>query len=312
MSSSSPRLQRFLAEAGIAARRKAEALIVEGRVRVNGKVAELGSRVEPKDRVEVDGKHVTVERKVYALLNKPRGCVSTLSDPDNRPTVMELLPKDGPRIYPVGRLDFNTEGLLLFTNDGDLANGLMHPRREVPKTYHAKLRSLLTDADVTALETGIEIDGAMRKAVVAGGGTAENGKNSWVELTITEGRNRQVHRMLESLGHEISRLIRVGYGPLVVGDLRRAKWRPLSPEELDQLRTIAGVDAPLRSSPARVTATPRRPTASASRKPAPGTRPSRAPAARSFRDPAKSFRGQKPGPRPGAKPGAKRPGRPAR
>jgi 23S rRNA pseudouridine2605 synthase len=242
VSGDAPRLQRFLAEAGIAARRKAEVLITDGRVRVNGKVAELGSRVDPvRDRVEVDGKPVLVERKVYALLNKPRGCVSTLSDPEGRPTVMELLPKQGPRIYPVGRLDFNTEGLLLFTNDGDLANGLMHPRREVPKTYHAKLRSILTEADVAALEAGVELDGGVRKATVAGGGTAANGKSSWVEITITEGRNRQIHRMLESLGHEISRLIRVGYGPLVVGELRRAKWRPLSPEELDGLRELAGL-----------------------------------------------------------------------
>ncbi|MEO6953879.1 MAG: pseudouridine synthase, partial [Polyangia bacterium] len=162
----------------MAARRKAEVLITEGRVRVNGKVAELGSRVEPKDRVEVDGKLVIVERKRYLVLNKPRGCVSTLDDPEGRPTVMDLLPKDGPRIYPVGRLDFNTEGVLLFTNDGDLANGLMHPRRAVPKTYHAKLRSILHDGDAAQLETGIELDGAIRKAVIAGAGISENGEHS--------------------------------------------------------------------------------------------------------------------------------------
>ena len=263
MKTDSPRLQRFLAEAGIAARRKAELLITEGRVKVNGKVAELGSRVDPaRDRVEVDGRSVSVERKVYALLNKPRGCVSTLDDPEGRPTVMELLPKQGPRIYPVGRLDFNTEGLLLFTNDGDLANGLMHPRREVPKTYHAKLRALLSDSDVSALEKGVELDGAVRKATVAGGGTAANGKSSWIELTITEGRNRQIHRMLESIGHEVARLIRVGYGPLVVGELRRAKWRPLTPEELDALRDLAGIEAPKRPqtiAPIRKAAAPTKP-----------------------------------------------------
>ncbi len=236
-------MQRFLAEAGVAARRKAEQLIVAGRVSVNGRVAaELGTRVDPaRDRVELDGKRVVVEHKDYLLLHKPRGYVSTLADPEGRPTVMALLPKQGPRLYPVGRLDFNTEGLLLFTNDGALANGLMHPRREVPKTYHVKARGVISDADVAALEAGVELDGAIRKASVVGGGLTEGGKHSWIELQITEGRNRQVHRMLESLGHQVSRLVRVGYGPLSTERLARGKWRRLEAEEVAALAALAGV-----------------------------------------------------------------------
>jgi 23S rRNA pseudouridine2605 synthase len=257
------RLQRFLAEAGIAARRKAEALITEGRVRVNGRTAELGVRVVPgKDRVELDGRPVAREKKAYLLLHKPRGYVSTLSDPDGRPTVMELLPRSGPRLYPVGRLDFNTEGLLLFTNDGELANGLMHPRREVQKTYHVKLRGVLTGSDVERLEGGVELDGAARKARVAGGGKSESGKHSWIELSITEGRNRQIHRMMEAIGHEVSRLVRVGYGPLGITALPRGKWRRLTPDELQQLGELAGVRPPRPEEPAR--RAPRRPVKKAS------------------------------------------------
>lgn len=193
----------------------------------------------------MDGKPVQAERKSYILLNKPRGFVATLADPEGRPTVMELLPKDGPRIYPVGRLDFNTEGLLVFTNDGDLANGLMHPRRQVNKTYHAKLRAIITDEEVKQLEAGIELDGAVRKATVVGGGLSTSGKYSWVELMITEGRNRQVHRMLEALGHEVARLVRVGYGGLVPDKLRLGKWRPLTLEEVQALGELAGVRKPV-------------------------------------------------------------------
>jgi 23S rRNA pseudouridine2605 synthase len=253
-------LQRFLAEAGVAARRKAEVMILDGRVRVNGRVVtELGTRVQPRDRVELDGQRVVAEHKAYVLLHKPRGYVSTLADPEGRPTVMALLPKDGPRLYPVGRLDFNTEGLLLFTNDGELANGLMHPRREVPKTYHVKARGVLSATDVEQLESGIELDGAPRKARVAGGGLSASGKQSWIELVITEGRNRQVHRMMEAVGQEISRLVRVGYGPLTTEGLTRGKWRLLTPEELDALAHLAGVEieaaqpkpAPRRAPPPR-------------------------------------------------------------
>jgi 23S rRNA pseudouridine2605 synthase len=168
--------------------------------------------------------------------------VSTLSDPDGRDTVMTLLPKDGPRLYPVGRLDFNTEGLLLFTNDGELANGLMHPRREVPKTYHVKARGVISEVDVERLEGGIELDGAPRRARVAGGGLTPGGKQSWIELTITEGRNRQVHRMMEAIGQEVSRLVRVAYGPLTTDGLARGKWRHLTSDELAELAHLAGVE----------------------------------------------------------------------
>jgi 23S rRNA pseudouridine2605 synthase len=226
-----------------------------------------------RDRVEVDGKRIVAERKSTLLLYKPRGCVATLSDPEGRPTVMELLPEDGPRIYPVGRLDFNTEGLLLFTNDGDLANGLMHPRREVEKTYHVKLRGILSQEDVARLEEGIELDGAPRKARVAGGGVGEGGKHSWVELTITEGRNRQVHRMMESLGHQIARLVRVGYGPLTTKGLRPGKWRRLEPEELRALAALAGTAPP---GPRPAPAGQHKATRPSRPKPSPTRRPARA------------------------------------
>ncbi len=232
-------------------------MIVEGRVRVNGQVVtELGTRVDPSnDRVELDGKRVAIERKEYLLLYKPRGYVSTLDDPDGRDTVMALLPKDGPRLYPVGRLDYNTEGLLLFTNDGELANGLMHPRREVPKTYHVKTRGVISEVDVQRLEGGIELDGAPRRARVAGGGLTPGGLQSWIELTITEGRNRQVHRMMEAIGQEVSRLVRVAYGPLTTDGMARGKWRHLTSDELAELAHLAGVEvaaAKPRPAPVRV------------------------------------------------------------
>jgi 23S rRNA pseudouridine2605 synthase len=236
------RLQRFLAQGGIASRRKAESLITEGHVRVNGRVVtEMGSRVQPgRDRIEVDGRRVVVERPVYLMLNKPRGYVTTLSDPEGRPTVMKLLQRVEERVYPVGRLDFNTEGLLLITNDGDLAHGLMHPRRQVDKVYRVKVRGAAGPELVSALERGVEVDGELRTASVTVLGVTEGGKNTWLEMTIHEGRNRQIHRMIEAVGLMVAKLERVGYGGLELGTLPRGKSRPLLPRELDRLRKLAG------------------------------------------------------------------------
>ena len=236
------RLQRFLAQAGVASRRKAEALITEGRVKVNGKVVtELGTKVDPDgDKVVVGGRRLLVERPVYLLCNKPRGYVTTVSDPEGRPTVMALIPPQSGRVYPVGRLDFNTEGLLLFTNDGDLANALMHPRREIEKTYHVKLRGVASAETVAALERGVELDGAVRKAKAKLLKQTEGGHNSWLEVTIHEGRNRQIHRMAEAIGFDVAKLQRVRYAGLGLGELPLGKVRPLSTEEVSALRKATG------------------------------------------------------------------------
>ena len=239
------RLQRFLAQAGVASRRKAEELITDGHVRVNGRiVTELGSKVDPRaDQVEVDGKRVRAEEHVYLLLHKPRGYVTTLSDPERRPTVMELIGKAGPRVYPVGRLDFNTEGLLLLTNDGDLANALMHPRGEVEKTYEVKLRGLATAELIEAFQNGVILDDGERtepaRATLLG--ESEGGHNSWLEVTIHEGKNRQIHRMAEALGFQVAKLKRVRYAGLDLTGVRVGKFRRLHDDEVARLRKLVGL-----------------------------------------------------------------------
>lgn len=235
------RLQRFLSQAGIASRRKAETLIAEGRVKVNGQVvSELGSKVDPdKDKIVVGGRRLFVEQAVYLLLNKPRGYVTTLSDPQGRPTVMELIGPVGARVFPIGRLDFNTEGILLFTNDGDLAQALMHPRKEVEKTYRVKVRGPVDGRTLASL-SHVELDGAVRPAQVELLSTADSGKNSWLEITIHEGRTRQIHRMAESVGLAVVKLERVRYAGLEVGTLPRGKWRRLEHREVAALRRAAG------------------------------------------------------------------------
>ena len=232
-----------MSQAGVASRRAAEKLILDGRVRVNGRVVrELGTKVDPaRDSVEVDGHKAQRETKQYWLLYKPRGYVTTRSDPDGRPTVMELLPSVDVRLYPVGRLDFNTEGLLLVTNDGDLANALMHPRGEVPKTYRVKLRGMVTQDAIDQWQSGVELDDGIRTAPADVAHLGDTERNSWVEITIREGRNRQIHRMAAAVGFEIAKLQRVRYGPLEVGRLRPGKYRELLPEEVRALRKACGL-----------------------------------------------------------------------
>src|SRR5215472_7488590 len=172
------RLQRFLAQAGVASRRKAEELIVAGRVKVNGQiVTELGSKVDPDaDKIFLGGKRLLVERPVYLMLNKPRGYVTTLSDPEGRPTVARFLKRAGARVFPVGRLDFNTEGLLICTNDGDLAHALMHPKHEVPKTYHVKLQGMAGPEVVSAWQKGVTLDDGTRTAPATVARLGDTGK----------------------------------------------------------------------------------------------------------------------------------------
>ena len=265
------RLQRFLAQAGVASRRKAEELITLGRVKVNGRVVtELGTKVDSvRDKVEVSGRRLAVEEHLYLLLNKPRGYVTTLSDPEKRPTVMELLRGIEARVYPVGRLDFNTEGLLVFTNDGDLANGLMHPRREVQKTYRVKVRGILTAEELAQLRSGVTLDDGVRTAPaeVTPGGASTGGHNSWFEITIHEGRNRQIHRMVEALGHQVAKLERVRYAGLEAGTLRPGRYRQLVEREVETLKVVAGLVSPKRraAKPAHRPSLP--PTSSRSRGP---------------------------------------------
>lgn len=234
------RVHRALAQAGVASRRAAEKLVAEGRVTVNGQVATVGQVVRETDAIAVDGTPVRAEPIRTYMLNKPMGMVSTASDPEGRPTVLDPLPHDV-RLYPIGRLDINTTGLLLITNDGDLAHRLMHPRSKVPKTYEALVEGRVSSAAVRALRNGIELDdGPTQPARVdlldrqAVGGT-------WLRIEITEGRNRQVRRMCEAVGHRVRRLARTGYGGLGLGRLKRGEFRMLSSGELASLEAQAGL-----------------------------------------------------------------------
>ncbi len=237
------RLQRFLAQAGVASRRKAESLITEGRVRVNGaRVTLLGTKVDPrKDRVEVNGKRVQAEDLVYLLLNKPAGVVTTLDDPEGRPTIVDLLPPEGARVFPVGRLDFYSEGALLCTNDGELVHALTHPSRHVPKRYLVRVRGEVTEAQLAALANGVELeDGRTSKAKVLV--RAETRGHTWLDITVFEGRNRLIRRMCETLNLVVMRLLRSELAGLTVEDLRPGTLRLLSPKEIATLRATAGLE----------------------------------------------------------------------
>jgi 23S rRNA pseudouridine2605 synthase len=241
------RLQRFMAQAGVASRRKSEELIAEGRVRVNGRVVtELGTKVDPaRDEITVAGRALAAQEHVYLLLNKPKGYVTTRSDPEGRPTVMELLRGVDERVYPVGRLDFNTEGVLVLTNDGDLAHGLMHPSREVEKVYRVKLRGVIDQAGVRELREGVTLDDGTRTAPakVAHLGATEGGHNTWLEVAIHEGKNRQIHRMAEALGFQVAKLERVRYAGIEAGTLKPGRWRRLVEREVSALRHAAGLSS---------------------------------------------------------------------
>ena len=237
------RLQKFMAEAGVASRRACEELIRQGRVTVNGETASLGRSVEPKqDRVELDGKPVQKEqRRTVILLYKPRGVVSTSSDPEGRRTVQDYFREIPERLYNVGRLDLNSEGLLLMTNDGALANRLTHPRYGVEKTYYAVCDGRLTASEAARLTNGVELeDGVTAPARVDAVRTTQCGDTSFL-ITIHEGRNRQIRRMLEAVGHRTLRLKRERFGPLSLGTLAPGEWRKLSDEEIKKLENALGL-----------------------------------------------------------------------
>ena len=231
------RLHKVIARAGVASRRAAEALIREGRVTVNGQVVErLGTSVEAgKDVVRVDGRRLApAAAPVYLMLHKPRGYVTTLSDPEGRPTVKDLVAGLDIRVFPVGRLDFHTEGLLLLTNDGALARDLMHPSRHVPKTYRARVRGVPGPEAIARLQKGVVVEG--RRTLPARARRLPSATASWVEITVVEGRKHQVRRMLEAVGHPVTRLRRVAYGGVELGNLKVGESRPLTGPEISRLR----------------------------------------------------------------------------
>jgi 23S rRNA pseudouridine2605 synthase len=231
-----------LALAGVSSRRAADELIVRGVVRVNGNVVrELGTPVNPGDVVDVRGTVVAPgAERTYVAVHKPVGMVTTLRDPQGRRTVAELLPKGSPRLVPVGRLDYDTAGLLLMTDDGELVNRLLHPRYEVEKTYRATIAGRLSAEDVKGLQGGVELD-AYKAAGAKVRVVAVRGDSSVVDITIHEGRNRQVRRMFEALRHPVRTLVRLRFGPVALGDLPPGGVRPLTAKELHALqRTAAG------------------------------------------------------------------------
>ena len=238
------RVQKFLSRAGVASRRKAEELIRAGRVTVNGEmVTGLATKIIPGiDVVTVDGVPASPPEELhYLLVNKPAGVVTTLEDPQGRPTVAQFVPQDGPRLFPVGRLDQNTTGLLLMTNDGELAHALMHPRFHVPKTYRAVVDGIPDEGDLGRLRAGIDLDDG--RTAPAEAHLADCGADSaTVLLTLREGRKRQVRRMFSAIGHPVSALARVAYGPLIDEGLAVGEVRELAPEEIEALRAAVGGD----------------------------------------------------------------------
>lgn len=234
------RLQKFLARAGVASRRKCEELIVEGRVSVNGRVVtELGTKVDPgSDIVAFDGEEVSLpDDAVVIMLNKPAGYLTAMSDSREQNVVSKLVPVDAyPGLYPVGRLDRDTTGLLLFTTDGELGHALLHPSKHVSKSYVAKVEGALSEAERQALETGVELDDGMTAPAKCEVISVEpDGTASTVRLTIHEGRKRQVRRMLKAVGHDVIALHRESFGPLALGDLPEGTWRELTPDEVESL-----------------------------------------------------------------------------
>ena len=238
------RLQKIMAASGIASRRKAEEIIAAGRVTLNGKVVtEQGTKADPeRDEICVDGKRVEkAQRHVYFALYKPKGYVTTVSDPEGRPTVLDLLPQRSERVYPVGRLDYASEGLLLMTNDGVLAARLMKAGTHVPKTYLVKTSGKPDEKAIARLRAGVTIeleDGRKVKTSPAKIRLAEDGANPWYEVVLIEGRNRQIRRMFEKVGHRVEKIKRMQIGPLHL-DVAPGKWRELTATEVVELKRAA-------------------------------------------------------------------------
>ena len=228
------RLQKFFSDCGVLSRRAAEAEIAAGKVKVNGVVAQIGDSIDPDtDIVEYKGKRIrprATEKRHYIMLNKPRGYVTTMQDEKGRPTVANLTSGVGTRVYPVGRLDMDSEGLLLLTDDGEFANQLTHPRHEIPKIYHVTLSKVLTKEELAALRAPMELDGYRLQPV-----TVKKLAPDTIQMNLYEGRNRQIRRMCEAAGLKVLRLQRIAIGDLSLGDLPLGKWRELTPNEVQYL-----------------------------------------------------------------------------
>ncbi|UNT96321.1 pseudouridine synthase [Allobaculum mucilyticum] len=234
------RLQKLIAQSGVCSRRKAEELILAGKVKVNGKVVStLGTKADFSDRITVDGKAITRDEKVYYVLNKPKGCVSTVKDDKDRHTVMDYVPLNV-RVFPVGRLDYDTSGVLLMTNDGEFANKMLHPRYHLPKTYEVNLQGTLTDEDIRKLRKGFTWKGekfAPAKVFVKDKDPIRD--RTFLNLTIYEGKNHQVKKMMEALGHEVRRLNRLSFGFVTTEGLRPGEVRRLKPYDVRKLIAMA-------------------------------------------------------------------------
>ncbi len=227
------RLQKFLSQAGVASRRKAEALILAGRVRVNGApVRELGTKVDAaRDVIEVDGERVQAAVTEWLAVHKPRGYVTTRHDPEGRPTVYELVPAEYAGLFYVGRLDYDSEGLVLLTNDGETANRLMHPRYGTERVYEVEVVGQVSPAALRQLQSGVELEDGRARAETVARLKASPGRTR-LRLTLLEGRNREVRRLFRALGHTVDRLVRVSYGPVRLGGLAPGKWRKLTGNEM--------------------------------------------------------------------------------
>ncbi|MFC2165171.1 pseudouridine synthase [Acidobacteriota bacterium] len=243
------RLNKFLSNAGVASRRDADRLIVEGRIAVNNEVVQtLGAKVDgAKDVITIDGKKIKpIDQSQYLILNKPPGYLVTLKDPLQRPTILDLLPDLKTRVFPVGRLDFDSEGLLLLTNDGELANRLMHPRYGIKKVYLVKVKNVPERSRLQILEQGIRIDG--KKTAPAKVKLLKSGsRRALIRIELTEGRKREVRKMFEAIGHPVRELKRIQFAELNLKNLKRGHWRHLTPNEISNLKKITSLTHPTRS-----------------------------------------------------------------
>lgn len=236
------RIQKIIADAGYCSRRKAEELISKGKVTLNGRPVKLGDKAGSRDIIAVDGERIYIPKKknkIYIMMNKPRGYVTTVSDELDRKCVMDLLSDLEERVYPIGRLDRNSEGLLLFTNDGEFANSIMHPSKHISKTYRVTVRPDISDEQLVKLAEGVEIDG---KKTLPANVVVKNKQPGRVVLLITikEGRNRQIRKMCEAVGLEVARLRRISIGPVKLGMLKSGTYRELTPDELRAIRNAIG------------------------------------------------------------------------
>ena len=232
------RINRYLAQCGVAGRRACDKIVAEGRVTVNGRLADLGCEVEEGDIVKVDGKTVTVKKQEYYLLHKPKGYLSTVSDDKGRKTVMDILGSGVGRVYPVGRLDYDSEGLLILTTDGDLAQHLTHPSNEVPKTYMVKVEGRLTEADLNPIRSGIEIEGGYVTKKCRAHIIETNKEFTKVEMVLREGKNREIRKMFAAIGREVILLKRTKVGELSLRGLERGAFRKLTPAEVEYLKSL--------------------------------------------------------------------------